>query len=56
MIPSDILVDKNPYSGMFDGNNYTISGLYFYDTDRKFAGFFGYAAPGTVIQNTVINT
>ncbi|MDD7402958.1 MAG: hypothetical protein PUH02_03330, partial [bacterium] len=44
----------NPYSGMFDGNNYTISGLYFYDTDRKFAGFFGYAAPGTVIQNTVI--
>ena len=38
------------YSGIFDGNGYTVSGLYFEEGDTDDIGLFGYAS-GATIQN-----
>ena len=40
--------DNVTYTGVFDGQNHTISGLY-YDTDQRCAGLFGY------LNNTIKN-
>ncbi|MDD6816995.1 MAG: GLUG motif-containing protein [Prevotellaceae bacterium] len=33
--------DQNPYTGTFDGQGHTISGLYFNDVDASYVGLFG---------------
>ena len=33
--------DKNPFCGIFDGNNHSISGVYI-DNDKNYMGLFGY--------------
>lgn len=43
--------DNNPYTGTFDGNNHTISGLYFCDGNEMYIGLIGYACTGATIKN-----
>ena len=33
---------KTPYTGIFDGNGYTVSGLYFNNSEAKYVGLFGW--------------
>ena len=40
-----------PYTGIFDGAEYTISGLYFNDTNADYAGLFGFLGEGGSVQN-----
>ena len=48
---------ENSYTGTFEGNNKTISGLYLYDSSIENVGLFGYIAEGAGIQNLgVINS
>ena len=42
---------SNQYTGKFDGQNHTISGLYFNDTSTSSAGLFGYLGSGGEIKN-----
>ncbi|MCR5455687.1 MAG: DUF285 domain-containing protein [Bacteroidales bacterium] len=42
---------ENPFSGIFDGNGHTISGLYINDNTKENVGLFGVAAPDAVIKN-----
>ena len=44
-----------PYSGTFDGNNHTISGLYFNDSSIANVGFFGYSC-GTIQNVGVVDS
>ena len=47
----------NKYTGAFDGNNKTVSGLYFNNTDTKYVGLFGYIGENGTVKNTgVINS
>lgn len=46
--------DENPYTGTFNGNGYTISGLYFNDTSVYFIGLFGVVGSGSKICNVGI--
>ena len=43
--------DNVYYSGTFDGQNHTISGLYFNDTSTSYVGLFGYLGSGGEIKN-----
>ncbi len=43
--------DNNPYTGTFDGNNHTISGLYFCDGNEMYIGLIGKAYTGATIKN-----
>ena len=48
---------NNKYIGTFDGNNFTISGLYFNDTNQQYVGLFGYIGSDAEIKNVgVINS
>ena len=48
---------SNKYTGTFDGNDYTISGLYFNDSNVNCIGLFGYVGKEGVVKNTgVINS
>lgn len=42
------------FTGTFDGNGYTISGLYFYDTTQDYVGLFGYIDTKAKIKNVGI--
>ena len=42
---------SKPYTGTFDGDNKTISGLYFNDTDTSYVGLFGYIGSGGRVSN-----
>ncbi|MCQ2469898.1 MAG: hypothetical protein MJ100_08820 [Ruminococcus sp.] len=42
------------YSGTFDGNNKTISGLYFNNDSQRYVGLFGYVGTGGKIQDVTI--
>ena len=44
------------YSGIFDGNYKTVSGLYFNNTDATYVGLFGHVADGTVYNVGVLNS
>lgn len=45
------------YTGQFDGQRHTISGLYFKDTNADYVGLFGYTRGGADIYNVgVINS
>ena len=47
--------DENPYTGTFDGKGYTISGLYFNNTNKSYyIGLFGYVGSGSKICNVGI--
>ncbi len=49
--------NSNRYTGTFDGNNKTVSGLYFNNTDTKYVGLFGYIGENGTVKNTgVINS
>ena len=47
--------DNDPYSGIFDGDNHTISGLYFNNSERKEAGLFG-VSKGTIKNVGVVDS
>ena len=42
---------NKPYSGKFDGNGHTISGLKFNDTEKDYVGLFGYVGYGGKITS-----
>jgi hypothetical protein len=42
---------NNPFSGIFDGNGHTISGIYINDKTQNNLGLFGVTAPEAVIKN-----
>ena len=43
------------YQGIFNGNNYSISGIYIDDSSLQTAGFIGFAGKDSVIKNLTIN-
>ena len=43
--------DVNLYTGTFDGQGYTVSGLYVNDVDKKHVGLFGYVGENGTIEN-----
>ncbi len=48
---------SNKYTGTFDGQNYTISGLYFNNTSIDYVGLFGFVGSGGEISNVgVVNS
>ena len=46
--------EENAYTGTFNGNNYTISGLYI-DTTTNYQGFFGVLGQGGIVQNLSVS-
>ncbi len=48
--------DKNPYTGIFDGAEHTVSGLYFNDTEQDYVGLFGYISGATVKNVGVVDS
>ncbi|MGN0622130.1 MAG: hypothetical protein ACI4I9_09705 [Porcipelethomonas sp.] len=44
-------INSNAYTGTFDGQNHTISGLYFNDANTDCVGLFGYVKSGGQISN-----
>ncbi len=46
--------NSNQYTGTFDGNNHTISGLYFNDENTDYVGLFGCTFSVTTIKNVGI--
>ena len=44
----------NQYTGTFDGNGKTISGLYFNDGNTRYVGLFGYVGSGGNVSNVGI--
>ncbi|MGN0651185.1 MAG: hypothetical protein ACI4KM_12180, partial [Oscillospiraceae bacterium] len=45
-----------PFSGVFDGQGHTISGLYYEDANAENIGLFGYIKGGTVLNVGVVNS
>ncbi|MGM9746704.1 MAG: GLUG motif-containing protein [Paludibacteraceae bacterium] len=45
---------ENPYTGTFDGQGHTVSGLYFNDTNEDYVGLFGYVGSGGSVSNVGI--
>ena len=43
------------YTGTFDGQGYTISGLYFNDTKASYVGLFGYIGADNVYKGKIFN-
>ncbi len=43
--------DKNPFSGVFDGQGYEIKNLYINDDEDKYVGLFGYIGVNSEIKN-----
>ena len=43
--------EKKQFTGTFDGNGYTISGLYFNNTSSNYVGLFGYCDNSAAISN-----
>lgn len=49
--------DTAKYSGIFDGQGHTVSGLFFDDTEANYVGMFGYISSYSTVKNTgVINS
>ncbi len=47
---------SNEYSGTFDGQNHTISGLYFNDSNKYNVGLFGYVFYGSVSNVGIVDS
>ena len=45
----------NKYNGHFDGQGYTINGLYIYDSGLSYGGLFGYTSSSAVIEEVGID-
>lgn len=45
---------SNSFDGTFDGQGYTVSGLYYKDTTKGYVGLFGYIVKGTVSNVGVV--
>ncbi|MGN0222071.1 MAG: GLUG motif-containing protein [Prevotella sp.] len=45
-----------PYTGTFDGNGKTVSGLYFNNTSTDYVGLFGYVQNGTIKNVGVVDS
>ncbi|MCC8076375.1 MAG: InlB B-repeat-containing protein [Clostridiales bacterium] len=43
------------YTGSFDGQGYTVSGLYRYDLAYTYLGLFGYVASGGTVKNVTVS-
>ncbi len=43
--------NTNKYSGTFEGNEHTVSGLYFNDSSVEYVGLFGYVGEGGTVEN-----
>ena len=41
-------VSSSPFSGIFDGNNHKISGIFINRSSYDFVGFFGYISSATI--------
>ena len=53
----DGYIEYNRYTGTFDGQNHTISGLYFNNENQNYVGLFGSTGKGVEIKNVgVINS
>ncbi len=48
--------NSNKYTGTFDGNNKTVSGLYFNNTSQNYVGLFGYLDDGEIKNVGVVNS
>ena len=46
----------NNYTGTFDGQGYTVSGLYFNDSSKNYVGLFGYSCFGTIKNVGVVDS
>lgn len=66
-LPSDVTVrswtpignystSSNTYSGTFDGQGHTISGLYNSSTNKQYIGLFGYNVSGTIKHLGVVDS
>ena len=44
--------NANPFAGTFDGKKYTISGLYFDDSNESYCGLFGFVGTGGKVVGT----
>ena len=42
---------SNQYTGTFNGNDHTVSGLFFYNTSTTYVGLFGYIGNGGRVSN-----
>ena len=47
---------NNKYTGTFNGNDRTVSGLYFNNSSTKYVGLFGYVSGGTVQKVGVVDS
>jgi len=47
--------ESKPYKGTFDGNNKTVSGLYFNNSEAEYVGLFGYMGEMGAVNGTVKN-
>ncbi len=47
---------SNQYAGSFDGNGFTVSGLYFNDNETNYVGLFGSVSGGTVKNVGVVDS
>ena len=48
-------ISSNPYSGTFNGNGHTISGLYINNSTADYQGLFGYVDQGGTVQNLSVS-
>ena len=64
-LTDNILVDKttqwtpigtetNPFTGKFDGCNFTITGLYFDNSDTNYVGLFGYVGENGTVKDVTL--
>lgn len=47
--------ERSPYTGTFDGQGHTISGLYFNDTKASYVGLFGHIGANSKISNVGVS-
>ncbi|WP_455684016.1 hypothetical protein, partial [Thomasclavelia sp.] len=54
--PISLINQRETYSGIFDGNDKTISGLYFKDNSKNYIGLFGSLGAATIKNLGIINS
>ena len=47
--------DEHPFTGKYNGNGYTISGIYYPIGEKKYTGLFGYSKGGEMYNITLIS-
>lgn len=46
--------DEHPFTGKYNGNSYTISGLYYPEDEKEYSGLFGYSKGGEMYNITLV--